>query len=102
MIHADKALQMGRDHFFLVRTAISLFMVRTAIPQHVKAVLNLSESGAVSSAMSEDGVGSSLVVTLGAIKPIGRTRLINGDAVKNPVCATHRRRHVSVLKELSE
>ena len=31
--------KMGRDHFFLVRTAI---------PQHVKAVLNHSESGAES------------------------------------------------------
>ena len=48
--------KMGRDHFFLVRTAI---------PQHVKAVLNHSESGAVFSATSEDGVESGLVVALG-------------------------------------
>ena len=69
--------KMGRDHFSLVRTAI---------PKHVKAVLNHSESGAVSPATSEDGVGSGLVVPLEAIKPIGRTRLIKREAAKNPVC----------------
>ena len=62
---------MGRDHFS---------QVRTAIPQLVKVVLNHLESGAVFSAMSEDGVGSGLVVALEAIKPIGRTRLIKRDA----------------------
>ena len=71
--------KMGGDH---------LFLVRRAIPQHVKAVLNHSESGAVSSAMSDDGVGCGLVVALEAIKPLGRTRLIKRDAVKNPVCNT--------------
>ena len=54
----------------------------------MKAVLDHSESGAVSSAMSEDGVGSGLVVALEDIKPIGRTRPIKRDAVKNPVCNT--------------
>ena len=51
--------KMGRDHFSLARTPI---------PQLVKAVLNHSETGAVFSAMSEDGVGSGLVVALGAKK----------------------------------
>ena len=78
--------KMGRDHVSLVRTAI---------PQHVKAVLNHSESGAVSSAMSEDGVGSGLEVALEAIKAIGRTRLIKRDAVKNPVCNTPKASSVS-------
>ena len=77
---------MGRDYFSLVRTAI---------PQHVKAVLNDSESGAVSSAMSEDGVGSGLVVALEAVKPLGRTRLIKSDAVKNLVCNTPKALEVS-------
>ena len=45
--------KMGRDHFFLARAAV---------PQHVKAVLNRLESGAVFSAMSEDGVEGGLVV----------------------------------------
>ena len=36
--------------------------------------------------MSEDGVGSGVVVAFEAIKPIGRTRLIKRDAVNNPVC----------------
>ena len=77
-------------------------MVRTEIPQHVKAVLNHSESGAVSSAMSEDGVGSGLVVAFEAIKPTGRTRLIKRDAVKNPVCNTPKASSVSDMEELSE
>ena len=69
---------MGRDHFS---------SVRTAIPQLVKAVLNHSESGPTFSAMSEDGVGSGLMVALEAINSTGRTRrLIKRDAVKNPLC----------------
>ena len=77
---------MGWDHFSLVRRAI---------PQLVKAVLNHSETGAVFSAMSEDGDGSGLVVAFEAIKPIGRIRLIKRDAVKNPVCNTPKASSVS-------
>ena len=77
---------MGRDHFF---------KVRMAIPQHVKAVLNHLESGAVFSAMSEDGVGSGLVFALEAINSNGRTRLIERDAVKNPMCNTSKASSVS-------
>ena len=72
----------------------------TALPQHVKAVLNHSESGAALSAMSEDGVGSGLVVVLEASKPTGRTRLSIRDAVKNPACNTPNAS--TVLEELSE
>ena len=78
--------KMGRDHFLLVKTDI---------PQLVNAVLNHSESGAVSSAMSEDRVGSGLVVAVETIKPIGRTLLIKRDAVKNPVCNTPKASSVS-------
>ena len=68
--------KMGRDRFFLARAAV---------PQHVKEELNLLESGAVFSAMSEDGVEGGLVVALEAIKITDRTRLIKKGAVKNPV-----------------
>ena len=70
---------MGMDHFFLARAAV---------PQHVKTVLKRLESGAVFSAMSEDGVEGGLVVTLDATKLTHRTRLIKGGAVQNPVCNT--------------
>ena len=63
-------------------------MARAAVPQHVKAVLNRLESGAVFSAMSEDGVEGCLVVALETIKLTDRTRLIKKGAVKNPVCNT--------------
>ena len=45
--------KIGRDHFFLASVAV---------PQHVKAVLNRLESGAVFSAMSVDGVEGELLV----------------------------------------
>ena len=70
---------MGWDH---------LFLARAAVPQHVKAVLNLLGSGAVSSAMSDDGVEGGLVVALEAIKPNDKTRQIQRGAVKNLVCNT--------------
>ena len=84
--------KMGRDHFFLARAAV---------PQHVKAVLNRLETGAVFSAMSENGVEGGLVVALEAIKLTDRTRPIK--RVQSRIqCATHRRRQVSMLEELNK
>ena len=57
---------------------------RAAGPQHVKAVLNRLESGAVFSATAEDGVEGGLVVALEAIKITDRTRLNEMRAVKHP------------------
>ena len=61
----------------------------------MKAVLKRLESGAVFSAMSEDGVESGLMVALQAINSTGRTRLIKRGAVKNPVCNTPKASSVS-------
>ena len=83
--HGGKT-KMGRDHFFLARATV---------PHHVKAVLKRLESGTVLSAMSEDGVESGLMVALEAINSTGRTRLIKGGAVKNPVCNTPKASSVS-------
>ena len=69
----------------------------------MKAVLNHLDSGAVFSAMSEDGVGSGLVVAFEAIEPTGRTRLIKRDAVKNPVFNTPKASsiHLEMLRRLT-
>ena len=76
--------EVGRQ--WTMRT--NLRQQRAAVPQHVKAVLHRLESGAVFSAMLEDGVEGGLVVALEAITLTDRTRLVKNGAVKNPVCKT--------------
>ena len=65
-----------------------LFSSNATDPQHVKAVLNRLESGAVFSVVTEDGVEARLVGAREAFRPTDRTRLVEMRAVKNPVCNT--------------
>ena len=72
--------KMGRDH---------VFSARVAVPPRVKAILKRLESGAVFSAMSEDGVEGGLAVALEAIKLTDRIRLIKKGVQSRIRCATH-------------
>ena len=82
----------GKDH---------LFLTNAADPQHVKAVLNRLESDAAFLAMSLNRVEARLVDACEAFRPTDRTWMHEMRAVQN-TCATHRRRQVPMLNELSE